>query len=95
MSTKVQINIIGFRMEGRPYYNTANKIESNCNSITFVNIGTDYITVMPLNIKLFPGSQFVVSGNVGEMDKTPYSWFGDNLPGTTKGLLVIRKMYDL
>lgn len=65
-------------------------IESNCNSITFINIGNDTVTVM--GYPLLQGYQLYLPGSVGEIDKTNYvaSFAG---VGTKPALLVIRKIY--
>ncbi len=66
-------------------------IESNCNSIEFINIGTDTVTVLGYPIQ--QGYSMVRPGNVGEFNKTNYSATFSNAAGTIQQLLVIRKNY--
>lgn len=68
------------------------QIESNCNSIEFLNIGTDTVTVLGYPIQ--QGFSMVRPGNVGEINRTNYS---ATFAGATtvQKLLVIRKNYNL
>lgn len=67
------------------------KIESNCNAITFINIGTDTVTILGYPIQ--QGFQLYLPGNVGEIDRTNYTASFANAPGATQMLLVITKTY--
>lgn len=64
-------------------------VASNCNEITFFNLGT-----AQANVELVPllqNQQFKISGNIGEMCQTQ---FNISFTGTgTQLLLVIRKNY--
>jgi hypothetical protein len=71
--------------------NISGNVESDCNAITFINIGTDTVNV--LGYPLLQGFQLYLPGNVGEVDKTNYSVRFLNGAGTTQQLLVIRKRY--
>lgn len=66
-------------------------IESNCNAITFINIGTDTVTVLGFPIK--QGYQLYLPCNVGEIDRTNYTATFEGASGTIPSLLVIRKNY--
>ena len=66
-------------------------IESNCNSIEFINIGTDTVNVLGYPIQ--QGYSMVRPGNVGEINRTNYAATFANAAGQTQKLLVIRKNY--
>lgn len=70
---------------------TSGMIESNCNAIEFINIGTDTVTV--LGYPILQGYSMVRSGNVGEINRTNYTAKFANVAGAIKSLLVIRKNY--
>jgi hypothetical protein len=72
-------------------YNISGQVESNCNAITFINLGSDLVTV--LGYQLQQGFQLYLPGNVGEIDKTRYNVIFANAVGQTQSLLVIRKRY--
>ena len=70
-------------------YNTPSEIRSECNAITFINIGTTNLQINGVN--LVPGSQLISEGNEGEYNVTRY-----RLSFTTGGnevCQVIRKFY--
>lgn len=77
--------------ESNQIVNTSGMIESNCNSIEFINIGTDTVTVLGYPIQ--QGFSMVRPGNVGEINKTNYSATFANAAGMIRMLLVIRKNY--
>lgn len=66
-------------------------IESNCNGITFINLGTDPVTVM--GYPLIQNASFTPACNIGEIDQTNYlaQWSGTT---ADQRLLVIRKNYS-
>jgi non-ribosomal peptide synthetase component E (peptide arylation enzyme) len=66
-------------------------IESNCNSIEFLNIGQDTVTVLGYPIQ--QGFSMTRPGNVGEINRTNYTAMFANAAGQTQMLLVIRKNY--
>lgn len=66
-------------------------VESNCNSIEFINIGTDTVTVLGYPIQ--QGYSMVRPGNVGEVNRTNYVATFANAAGAIQMLLVIRKQY--
>lgn len=71
-------------------YTTNNQIQSNCNSITFINTGT--INVQVNQFELSPSAQLTIGGNVGEIDRTIYNI---NFVGATNGVLsIIKKIYQ-
>lgn len=67
-------------------------VESNCQGITFVNIGASSCTI--LSITLAQGQSFTPAINIGEIDKTNYTVRFDNLV-SDKRLVVIRKSYSV
>ena len=65
-------------------------VPSNCNSITFINIGTDTVTVMGYPIQ--SSYTLYLPGNIGELDITNYNVQFANV-STDQQLLVITKTY--
>ena len=66
-------------------------IESNCNSIEFINIGQD--TFYILGCPILQGFSFVRNGGVGEFNITNYNITFANVAGMVQQCLVIRKIY--
>lgn len=66
-------------------------VDSGCNSISFINQGTATVTVK--GAVLQQAQQLQIPGNVGEIDTTNYLVVFAETAGTSKQLLVIRKMY--
>lgn len=66
-------------------------VESECNDITFINIGTDTATV--LGYPILKGQQLFLPGSVGEICHTNFvvSFAGVS---ADKRLLIIRKIYQ-
>jgi len=73
-------------------YNQSGSVESNCNGITFINIGTDIVSV--LSNPIIPGASFTPPCNVGEKDVTRYICQFVGAIGQTQKLLVLRKNYN-
>lgn len=72
------------------FYNNSGSVDSRCNGITFINLGTEPVTV--LGYPLQQNQSFTPTMNIGERDTTNYSvTFGQG--AGTKLLLVIRKYY--
>jgi len=70
---------------------TSGTVESNCNGITFVNIGTDTVSV--LGYPILQGQSLYLPANAGEQDITNYTVTFEQGVGTTPALLVLRKNY--
>lgn len=70
-------------------YNAPAEIRSECNAITFINIGASNVQINGIN--LLPGAQLVSLGNEGEFNVTRYrlSFSGVGSEICT----VIRKIY--
>lgn len=93
MATEIDIKPLKYQVRGE----TAaawKQIESRCNAITFINTGTQVCIISPLQLVLNPGQQFMVSGDTGELDVTPYECSFIPQPGTAPALLIIRKTYQ-
>jgi hypothetical protein len=71
-------------------YTIGGSVESNCNGIIFINIGTDTINV--LGYPIIANGSFEPPCNVGEIDITNYIASFAGLT-TNQQLLVIRKNY--
>jgi len=65
-------------------------VESNCNGITFVNLGASVCTV--LSFPLNQNQSLTIPCNIGEKDVTNYRVQFDS--NADKRLLVIRKNYS-
>lgn len=65
-------------------------VESNCNGITFVNLGASVCTV--LSYPLQQNQSLTIPCNIGEKDVTNYRVQFDS--NTDRKLLVIRKNYS-
>lgn len=72
------------------YYNESGSVDSRCNGITFINLGTEPVQV--LGYSLQQNQSFTPTMNLGERDITNYNVKFNQGPGT-KLLLVIRKYY--
>jgi hypothetical protein len=90
MQQKIAIDLMPYQMHGVHYYGST-EIESSCNAITFVNIGTAVVTIAPIAVSLNTGQQFRIDGNIGEIDKTKYSCSFDAVGDPD--LLVLTKKY--
>jgi hypothetical protein len=67
------------------------KLESNCNSLQFINTGTQTLTIN--TVQLLPSQTLTISGNENEMDVTQYTLaFGT--AALVNELTVIRKTYQ-
>ena len=67
-------------------------VESNCNGITFINLGTSACTV--LGVPLQQGQSLTIPCNIGEVDRTNYMVRFDQTDSDTR-LNVIRKNYTI
>ena len=83
------MNLIPFTLSMQ-IYSAGGSVESNCNGLTFINIGTDTVTIM--GYPLIANASFTPVCNVGEVDKTNYI---ATFAGATSNqkFLVIRKNY--
>lgn len=93
-------NSIGLNKQGRPftkYYIEVNQyyininIASNCSAITFLNYGSNQVTIN--GVILTQGQQLTIEGNVNEIDQTTYviQFAGSN--AANNSLTVIKKLY--
>jgi hypothetical protein len=61
----IEIKLLNFELQGytvdEPKY-----IESNCNSLTFINYGTSIVTIPTIGAILQPNQSIEVGGNAGE-----------------------------
>jgi len=71
-------------------YTGSGSVESNCQGVLFINVGTDTVTV--LGFAMAQGQQLAVPCNIGEVDRTNYNIVFANAT-TDQRLLVIRKNY--
>ena len=70
----------------------ASKISSNCNDITFLNLGSNPVTIEGA-ITLQQNQSLQISGNVNELDTTEYNIQFTSYSSPNNNLLVIRKLY--
>lgn len=79
-----------YYVEVRPYYTNA-KVSSNCNSITFLCVGSQPVNVD--GVVLQQGQQLKIEGNRGEIDTTEYIISFPTPQNVNNNLAVIKKMY--
>lgn len=79
-----------YYVETRPYYTNA-KVSSNCNSITFLCVGSQAVTVE--GVVLQQGQQLKIEGNRGEIDTTEYIITFPTPTNVNNNVAVIKKMY--
>jgi ABC-type transport system involved in cytochrome bd biosynthesis fused ATPase/permease subunit len=68
-------------------------VESNCNTLQFINQGTSTVTINELNLQLAPGENFTLYGNVGEQCTTFYNVSFSTVFGEKNQLVVLVKQY--
>jgi hypothetical protein len=83
-------NLIEFDVATQTY-SKAGYVTSDCNAITFLNLGTNPVTI-DQNVILQTGQQLQIDGNQGEV--TGHKFYV-NFSGAASGnqLVVIRKLY--
>ena len=74
--------------EVKNYYDDS-YMESNCNAITFLNVGTNTVNVNGIDLQ--QSQSFIVGGNRGEIDSTQY--YVQFTGAGSNNLAVIRKLY--
>jgi hypothetical protein len=72
-------------------YNAPFIIPSNCNSITFLNVGT--ATAFIEGVPIISGSSITIDGNECEYSETYYSLTFDTTGGGTQNFVAIKKTY--
>lgn len=68
------------------------KVSSQCNDITFLNIGSNPVTIAGA-ITLQQNQSLQISGNINEIDTTEYDISFSTYSSPNNNLLVIRKLY--
>jgi hypothetical protein len=86
-----ELKLLSFT-ESAQVVDKSGSVESNCNSIEFINQGTDTFTI--LATRVLQGFSMVRPGNVGEINKTNYNITFENAAGKTQQVIVIRKIYS-
>jgi hypothetical protein len=81
---------IQFYIETKFYYQTQN-VYSDCNTITFVNLGSN--TVLVNGFPLTQGQQLTIEGNYLEIDQTQYQVEFSISISPDNNLAVLRKLY--
>jgi hypothetical protein len=79
-----------FYIEVKQYYTTAN-ISSDCNTITFINYGSNDVNIS--GVVLTQGQQLTIEGNVNEIDTTTYQANFSTSISVNNNITVIRKLY--
>jgi hypothetical protein len=80
-----------YYVEFKNFYNSQ-KVSSNCNDITFINLGSNPVTLDGA-ITLQQNQSLQISGNINEMDTTEYDVRFSAYSSPNNNLLVIRKLY--
>jgi len=81
---------IQFYIETKFYYQSQN-VYSDCNTITFVNLGAN--TVLVNGFPLTQGQQLAIEGNYLEIDQTQYQVEFSLSISPDNNLAVLRKLY--
>jgi hypothetical protein len=93
-----QINSVD--RQGKPYQKyyietkivyQSQKVQSDCNDITFINQGTTNVNVA--DVLLLPNQSLRISGNRGELDTTQYTIVFAKPINTGNYLTILRKLY--
>jgi hypothetical protein len=86
--------------QGKPYQKyyvetkiiyQSQKVQSDCNDITFINQGTTNVNVA--DVLLLPNQSLRISGNRGELDTTQYTIVFATPISTGNYLTILRKLY--
>lgn len=80
-----------YYVEFKNFY-VSQKVSSNCNDITFINIGSNTVTIEGA-ITLQQNQSLQISGNINELDTTQYDIRFSSYQSANNNLLVIRKLY--
>lgn len=80
-----------FYIEFKNFY-VSQKVSSDCNDITFTNIGSNPVTLAGA-ITLQQNQSLQISGNINELDTTEYDIQFSAYNSPNNNLLVIRKLY--
>lgn len=80
-----------FYTEFKNFY-VSQKVSSQCNDITFLNIGSNPVTIAGA-ITLQQNQSLQISGNINELDTTEYDIAFTTYSSPNNNLLVIRKLY--
>lgn len=85
------VKIQQFYTEFKNFY-VAQKVSSQCNDITFLNLGSNPVTISD-SITLQQNQSLQISGNAYELDTTEYDVKFSVYSSPNNNLLVIRKLY--
>lgn len=80
-----------FYIEFKNFY-VSQKVSSDCNDITFTNLGSNPVTLAGA-ITLQQNQSLQISGNINELDTTEYDIQFSAYNSPNNNLLVIRKLY--
>lgn len=80
-----------YYIEFKNFY-VAQKVSSQCNDITFINLGSNTVTIGGA-ITLQQNQSLQISGNINEIDTTEYDINFSSYSSANNNLLVIRKLY--
>lgn len=80
-----------FYVEFKNYYNSQ-KVSSDCNDITFLNLGLNPVVICG-SVTLQQNQSLQISGNRGEIDYTEYDIVFSAYASPNNNLVVIRKLY--
>ena len=73
-------------------YQQSGLTESNCGDITFINTGTQPVTINAA-LRLLSNQSFTFAAQVGEINKTVFRFTFDPDPSYTNSLTVIKKYF--
>ena len=73
-------------------YQVSGLTESNCGDITFINTGTQPVTINAA-LRLLSNQSFTFAANIGELNKTVFRFTFENVKLDTNQLTVIKKYF--
>ena len=91
VSKSTGLTLQKYYVEFKNYYNSQ-QVSSNCNDITFLNVGSNSVVIAG-TITLQQNQSLQISGNVGELDTTEYQVQFTSYSSVNNNLVVIRKLY--
>jgi hypothetical protein len=89
---EVEIKMLEWEVQGYTV-DVPKYVESNCNSLTFINYGTSVVTVTNIGAVLQPNQSIEIGGNAGEITKQRFFINFSTGVGLVNNCNVILKRY--
>jgi|694.fasta_scaffold16821_19 hypothetical protein len=88
----VEIKLLEWEVQGYTV-DVPKYVESNCNSLTFINYGTSVVTVTNIGVVLQPNQSIEIGGNAGEITNQRFFVTFSTGVGLVNNCNVILKRY--